>query len=53
MPVRTMLCAAALLSAVALADEGGFVDHFDVKPDNFASVGRNDCFILEPGYQHI
>ena len=43
-----------LFAAVCMAaDKEGFVDHFDVKPADFSSVGRNDYFILEPGYQHV
>jgi hypothetical protein len=30
----------------------GFQKSFNVATANFASVGRNDYFILEPGYQH-
>src|SRR3954454_6693512 len=33
------------------ADKEGFVDSFDVKKENFASTGRNDYFILEPGFK--
>ena len=35
------------------ADADGFEDQFNVKPDDFATTGRNDFFILEPGYQLI
>ena len=30
-----------------------FQDAFNVPKSNFASIGRNDFFILEPGYQHV
>ena len=43
----------AVSAASAAADDNGFVDHFDVKPDNFVSVGRSEYFILEPGFQHV
>ena len=42
-----------LLTAAAVADDQGFADNFNVKPENFSAVGRNDYFILEPGYQHL
>ena len=39
--------------AAARADDEGFIDKFDVKRHDFAPVGRNDFFILEPGHQCI
>src|SRR5829696_779058 len=41
------------VAAAAAADDDGFEDQFTVKPDDFASTGRNDYFILEPGYQLV
>jgi hypothetical protein len=34
------------------ANEGGFVDQFEVKRENFVATGRSDLLILEPGYEH-
>ena len=31
----------------------GFADRFEVDRKHFASTGRNDYFILEPGYEHV
>ncbi len=42
-----------LAGAAAMVDEQGFVDKFEVPPGDFATTGRNDYFILEPGYQHL
>lgn len=39
-----------LLFAAGAGDEG-WLDKFDVPRENFASMGKNDFFILEPGYQ--
>jgi len=33
------------------ADVDGFVTTFDVKPERFAADGKNDFFVLQPGYQ--
>jgi hypothetical protein len=38
------------VTGLAFAAESGFVDKFDVAKSNFASIGRNDYCILEPGY---
>jgi len=35
------------------ADTEGFEDKFNVNRDDFATIGRNDYFILEPGYQLV
>jgi hypothetical protein len=43
-----LLLASATLNCFA-ADDQGFVDTFDVKPDQFSSTGKNDYFVLEPG----
>ena len=50
-----LLTSALLMSIAALAraDAEGFADKFDVNPADFGSVGRNDFFILEPGYQCV
>jgi len=40
---------AVLAGVVVAADSEGFIDAFNVKPQDFASVGRNDYFSLEPG----
>src|SRR5215208_767937 len=50
------LIALILLSSCAVtraADKDGFEDTFNLKPDDFASVGKNDYFVLEPGYQLV
>jgi hypothetical protein len=44
---------AARAPAAAADGKDSFVDTFNVKEENFASTGRNDYFILEPGYQHV
>ncbi|MEA2733662.1 MAG: hypothetical protein QOE14_113 [Humisphaera sp.] len=61
MPRRSLLAIMSIVFATfalpavvaRAADADGFEDHFDVKPQDFASTGRNDFFILEPGYQLI
>src|SRR6476646_2048001 len=50
--LTVVICALSAAVSTA-ADKDGFVDSFDVKKENFASTGRNDYFILEPGYQHV
>lgn len=40
------------LAGLARAEQDGFVDSFNVNAENFTSIGKNDYFILEPGYQH-
>jgi hypothetical protein len=50
--ISALLFAAMTLFVIA-ADKEGFVDSFNVKHEDFASTGRNDYFILEPGYQHV
>jgi hypothetical protein len=50
LPLIAVTAAAVFARA---ADADGFDDHFNVKPDNFSTTGRNDFFILEPGYQLI
>ncbi len=43
-----------LLSACAhAADNDGFEDTFNLKPESFRSSGRNDFFSLEPGHQLV
>lgn len=51
--IMLVVVAAASASAFAVTDDDGFVNTFDVKKANFVSTGRNDFFILEPGYQHL
>ena len=41
------------LLVAASADSDGWQDHFDVSKANLASTGRNDYFVLTPGYQQI
>src|SRR5262245_49746854 len=36
----------------AAADAAGFEIQFNLPRESFVSAGRNDYFILEPGYQH-
>ena len=43
----------ALTAAALAADRDGFEDEFNVAKESFASTGRNDYFILEPGYQLV
>jgi len=56
---RLSACAILILSLITMsaalraADTEGFEDKFTVKPDDFATTGRNDYFILEPGYQLV
>jgi hypothetical protein len=52
-PLRraALLTLLAALPFVLAADDGGFQDTFDVPKDQFTSTGKNDFFILEPGYQ--
>ena len=45
----SLLALAVLAGVVIAADSEGFIDAFDVKPQNFASVGHNDYFNLESG----
>src|SRR2546423_14607599 len=61
----TVLCGAAAIGAGcahqnrtaadsgATADQSGFARDFNVPKENFTSTGRNDFFILEPGYQLV
>jgi hypothetical protein len=44
------LLSSCAMCLVAAADRDGFVDHFDVPKENFASVGRNDYCVVEPGW---
>jgi hypothetical protein len=49
---RRLACAGALLlvcSSIRTADPDGFESAFDVKRADFASVGKNDYFILDQG----
>src|SRR5689334_4221871 len=46
-----VLLMSACVPPAAAADKDGFEDKFNVAPADFASAGRNDYFILEPGYQ--
>jgi hypothetical protein len=53
---KCLVIAAGLLIAfagMAKGDQDGFVDTFTVQAENFTSTGKNDYFILEPGYQHV
>ena len=34
-------------------DDSGWLNHFDVKPENLSTTGVNTYFILKPGYQLI
>jgi hypothetical protein len=43
----TLVC----LGATPEATKDGFTDKFDISADHFSSTGKNDFFILEPGYQ--
>jgi hypothetical protein len=48
------LGALILLACIAATnDDQGFADKFDVKRTNFVATGRNDYFVLEPGYQQV
>src|SRR3954470_21157861 len=47
-----VLAAAVAMPALAV-DKDGFTDTFEVKAEDFASTGRNDYFVLEPGYQLV
>ena len=50
------ILSAGLLSFTAqarAADADGFVDSFNVAPQNFTSTARNDYLVLEPGFQLV
>ena len=56
MHARTILAAAALLTAVGLPDEASarraaFTDEFPIERCTFATTGRNPYFILVPGHR--
>jgi len=55
--LRVALCALMVVAGCASghskAGKDGFADTFDVNKQSFSSVGRNDYFILEPGYQLV
>src|SRR4051794_7466765 len=51
--VTSAASAPTAAGGASTAGGDGFVDRFDVKKSDFASTGRNDYFILEPGYQHV
>ena len=46
-----VLLISACAPLAAAADKDGVEDKFNVAPADFTSAGRNDYFILEPGYQ--
>jgi hypothetical protein len=46
--------ALALVTCIAAcADDQSFKDTFDVNRANFVSSGRNDYFVLDPGYKQV
>jgi hypothetical protein len=45
-----LITLAVVIAGCALAANDGFNDKFDVQKSNFASTGKNDYCILEPGY---
>jgi hypothetical protein len=54
--VLSVLCATAVLPAAGAptaSDVNRWTERFDLSTCKWASTGRNDLFILEPGYQQI
>jgi hypothetical protein len=57
MPRRSLLTIVLVLLASTVAtyaaDKDGFEDTFTLKPEDFSTTGKNDYFVLEPGYQLV
>jgi hypothetical protein len=43
----------SFVAEVRAADADGFVDSFNVAPQNFISAGKGDYLVLEPGFQLV
>lgn len=48
-----LLVAGMAAGAFAAGDESGWQDKFDVSACKWSSTGKNDYFILEPGYRQV
>jgi hypothetical protein len=54
-PMAFVLCSAVLFVAIPAAakEPNSWKDNFDVSSCAWSSTGKNDYFILEPGYQQV
>jgi hypothetical protein len=51
--VRACCMLMILMSCASNGGKDGFVDSFDVQPQNFSSTGKSEYFILEPGHRLV